>query len=154
MKQTMQQIMIANLMLLYCCTVFSPPVRVAYAAGDTAEAELFANWITALAESAAPELRPANRRGGSAPSVTVATDEIERFFHQLRGNLNLRPAKSAKDQKSLYCPAAWPETVGTPVMLPVMLPIPHVYRGSNQALPQASIYFLQPVRAGPDRCFA
>jgi len=150
----MQQLMLVNLMMLYCCTVFSAPVRAVDAAGEAAQAESAANWLNAFTESATLELRPAGRRQGRDLAVTVAADEIERFFQQLRTHLNLRPAKPAKDQKSVYPPAAWPETVQTMVILPSARPVRHAYRGGDEMLPQAPDYFLQPVRAGPGRCFA
>lgn len=149
MKQTMQQIMIANLMLLCCCAVFSTPVPGENAPGLTA-AQAWQRPADVLPPKGAI---PAQwqRRDGETPDVvlTLSADEIERLLSQLRASVNVRSGKPVKAPKVLFYINVAIAAPRSPAGVAARPSSDRNLTGGNRHFTSQPHYFLQPVRAGP-----
>ncbi len=150
MKQTMQQIMIANLMLLCCCAVFSTPVGAGGIAEERTAAQTWQLFSDVLAQKGtAPAQWQRRDRETEDVVINFSSDEIERLLNQLRANLNLRPGKPVKAPKTLFYLTISLETPPKTAALAALPSGEHKFTVGDRRFAAASNYFLQPVRAGP-----
>ena len=142
--------MIANLMLLCCCAVFSTPVGADNVADGRTAAQTWQLFSDVLAQNgAAPAQWQRRDRKTGGVVINFSADEIEQLLSQLRANLNLRPGKPVKASKPLFYLTVSLETPQKIAAGAALSSREHKFTVGDRRFAAASHYFLQPVRAGP-----